>query len=123
LQNVIVRGISALSVACVLAATATGTALFELAAPVDSSRSSVALQQDDAPPFLRDSKNDLLAAIEVRKSYWIPAAQIVGLDFQPHEFNRHFVGDEYKCNLSSVRHNLRSSRRTDTDPFIVNQQP
>ncbi len=121
LQNVIGFRISALSIACALAATATDAALAEPAAPVDRSMSSVALQQDAAPPSIGDSKSDFLADIEARKSYWIPVGEIVGFDFLLNEFNRHFVGDEYKSNLTSIRHNLRSSWHTDTDPFTVNQ--
>lgn len=121
LQNVIALRISALSVACALAATATGAALAEPAAPVDSSMSSVALQQDAALPSIGDSKSDFLADIEARKSYWIPAGEIVGFDFLLNEFNRNFVGDEYKSNLSSIRNNLRSSWRVDNDPFMTNQ--
>ena len=121
LQNVIALRISALSVACALAATATGAALAEPAAPVDSSMSSLALQQDAALPSIGDSKSDFLADIEARKSYWIPAGEIVGFDFLLNEFNRNFVGDEYKSNLSSIRNNLRSSWRVDNDPFMTNQ--
>jgi hypothetical protein len=121
LQKVICCRISALGVACALSATAVGGALAEQVAPADRSISSVALQQDAAPPSVGDSKSDFLADIEARKSYWIPVGEIVGFDFLLNEFNRHFVGDEYKSNLSSIRHNLRSSWHTDTDPFTVNQ--
>jgi hypothetical protein len=74
-----------------------------------------------APPSIVDSKSDFQEDIEAHKSYLIPAAEIVGFDFLLNEFNRHFVGDEYKSDLSSIRHNLRGSWRTDTDPFTTNQ--
>ena len=68
-----------------------------------------------------DSRNAFLADIDARKSYWIPAGEIVGFDFLLNEINRHFISDDYKSNLSSIRHNLHSSWHTDTDPFTVNQ--
>ena len=121
LQHVIAHRISALGVVCALAATATGAALAGHAAPVDPSMSSAALRQDAAPPSIGDSKSDFLADIEARKSYWIPAGEIVGFDFLLNEINRNFADDEYKSNLSSIRHNLRSSWRVDNDPFTTNQ--
>ena len=117
-NSVIRFRISALGIACALAATAV---LAEQAAAGERSVSSAALPQDTAPPAMGDYKSDFLADIEARKSYGIPAAEIFGFDFLLNEFNRHFVGDEYKSNLSSIRHNLRSSWRTDTDPFTINQ--
>ncbi len=121
MQNVIWLRIGALSVACALAATATGAAVAGQATPSDSSMSSAALQQDAALPSIGDSKSDFLADIEARKSYWIPAGEIVGFDGLLNLINRNFIGDEYKSNSSSIRHNLRSSWRTDTDPFTTNQ--
>ena len=121
MQNAIALRISALSVACALAVTATGAAAAEQAAPFDSSMSSAAFPQDAALPSIGDSKTDFLADIEARKSYWIPAGEIVGFDGLLNLINRNFIGDEYKSNLSSIGHNLRGSWRTDTDPFTVNQ--
>jgi hypothetical protein len=113
--------ISARGFACALVAAAMAAASAGQAAPADSSMLSVAQRQDVEPPSIGGSKNDFLADIEARKSYWIPAGEIFGFDFLLNEINRHFIGDEYKSNMSSIRHNLRSSWRTDTDPFTVNQ--
>jgi hypothetical protein len=114
-------GLGAFCFACALAVSAADATLAGQAAPVENSVSPVALRQDGEPPSIGGSKNDFLADIEARKSYWIPAGEIFGFDFLLNEINRHFIGDEYKSNMSSIRHNLRSSWRTDTDPFTVNQ--
>ena len=121
LRYVVVLRIGALGVVCAIAATVTGAALAEQTAPVDSSMSSAALQPGPAPPSIGDSKSDFLVDIEARKSYWIPAGEILGFDFLLSGVNRLSIGDEYKSNLSSIRHNLRSSWRVDRDPFTTNQ--
>ena len=63
----------------------------------------------------------LYPVLDARKSYWIPAAETFGFDFLLNEVDRHFVGDEYKSNWSSIRHNAGTSWHTDSDPFTVNQ--
>ena len=110
------RWIGALGVACALAAPAAGTAI-----AADASTSSATSQPEPAPPSIGDSRDDFLADIAERKSYWIPAGEIFGFDFLLNQFNRRFISDEYKSGLSSIRDNLRSSWRTDHDPFTTNQ--
>jgi len=110
------RWIGALGVACALAAPAAGTAI-----AADASMSSATSQPEPAPPYIGDSRDDFPADIAERKSYWIPAGEIFGFDFLLNQFNRRFIGDEYKSSLSSIRDNLRSSWRTDHDPFTTNQ--
>ena len=44
-----------------------------------------------------------------------------GFDALLNLYNRHYVSDDYKSNLSSIRHNLRSSWDVDNDPFTTNQ--
>lgn len=58
-----------------------------------------------------------------RKNYALPAAEIVGFDFLLNQYNRHYAGDaiDYASNLSTIRHNLRSSWVVDSDPFRTNQ--
>jgi hypothetical protein len=146
LQNVAGLRISALGAACALAAIATGAALAGQGAPVDDSVSSGALHQDAAPASVGDAKSDFLADIEVRKSHSIAPSEIVGFDLMlnefnlnevnlsevnlselnstepdPNESNRHFTGDEYKSNFSSVSPSRRSSWRADYDPLTANQ--
>lgn len=111
---------SALGFAFVIAATAMAARAGQ-ADPVEGSNSSTARRQNAELPSIGSSRNDFLQDIEARKSYWIPAGEIVGFDFLLNEINRHVIGNEYKSNLSSIRHNLRSGWRTDTDPFTVNQ--
>jgi hypothetical protein len=57
-----------------------------------------------------------------RKSYVIPAAEILGFAFLLNQYNRHFSGgSDYDSNLSTIRRNLRSSWVVDADPFRTNQ--
>ena len=62
-----------------------------------------------------------MADIEARKSYWIPAGEIVGFDLLLNGINRTYLSDEYKSSLSSIRHNLHGNWHTDSDPFTTNQ--
>ena len=97
------------------------TAGADAARPAEDSNSSTAARRSAELPSIGRSKNDFLDDIEARKSYWIPAGEILGFDLLLNEINRHVIDDEYKSNLSSIRNNLRSGWRTDTDPFTVNQ--
>ncbi len=56
------------------------------------------------------------------KSYWIPAAGIVGFDVLLNLFNRRFSGvSDYDSNFSTIKKNLRSSWVEDRDAFNINQ--
>ena len=60
--------------------------------------------------------------IEARKSYTIPALEIIGFDLLLNQFNRHyFEGDDYDTSLSSIKRNLQRSWVTDNDPYAINQ--
>ena len=60
--------------------------------------------------------------LEARKSYWIPALEIVGFDFLLNQFNRHyFSGDDFDTSIGSVRRNLRRDWVVEDDPFEINQ--
>src|SRR6185503_11095652 len=55
--------------------------------------------------------------IEARKSYAIPALEIVGFDILVNRYNRYFSSkNDYKVSWSSVKRNLRSGWGTDQDP-------
>jgi hypothetical protein len=84
-----------------------------------AARPAAAAETDLPPP--RPALPDFAQDIEARKSYAIPAAEIVVFDSLLNFFDRHFVGDEYKSNARSVRRNLRSTWVVDSDPFTVNQ--
>ena len=57
-----------------------------------------------------------------RKSYSIPALEILGFDFLLNRVNQQFGGSsDYDVTGSSIRHNLRSGWVTDNDPYKVNQ--
>ncbi|MEO8546659.1 MAG: DUF3943 domain-containing protein, partial [Burkholderiaceae bacterium] len=57
-----------------------------------------------------------------RRSYSIPAYEILGFDFLLNRFNHAFSGStDYDVTLNSARRNLRSRWVTDNDPYQVNQ--
>lgn len=57
-----------------------------------------------------------------RKSYSIPAMEILGFDFLVNRANKHFgSSSDYDVSMSSIRNNLRSSWNNDKDPYQVNQ--
>jgi hypothetical protein len=56
-----------------------------------------------------------------RKSYAIPAAEVVGFAFLLNQVNRHTDGTDFDSNWSTIRRNLHSSWVVDRDPFEVNQ--
>lgn len=76
---------------------------------------------DSAVSEPREAKPDFSREIEARKSYAIPAAEIVGFDLLLNLYDRHRYGAEFRSNLASIRRNLRSSWDVDRDPFTVNQ--
>ena len=61
------------------------------------------------------------ALIAARKSYAIPAAEILGFQFLLNQFDRHVLGDDFASNASTIRRNLHSSWVVDRDPFSINQ--
>lgn len=79
-----------------------------------------ALADEPAPRV--SPKPDFSSDIEARKSYVIPAIEVVGFEALLNFVNRH-SGDsaDYKSNLSTIRHNLHSSWVIDSDPFKTNQ--
>jgi hypothetical protein len=76
----------------------------------------------DAPAKTDTAAPALLWDADGRKSYAIPALEIVGFDFLLNQFNRHyFSGNDYDTDLKTIRRNLRSSWVTENDPFQINQ--
>ena len=71
-----------------------------------------------SPPLARDFSAD----IEARKSYGIPALEIIGFDALVNLVNRYSSGgSDYDSNLSTIKRNLHSSWGVDNDPFRINQ--
>ena len=66
---------------------------------------------------------DASVGTEARKSYEIPALEIVGFDIFLNRYNRFFSRSrsDYAVSATSIRKNLRSSWDTDNDPFRTNQ--
>ncbi|TMH61852.1 MAG: DUF3943 domain-containing protein [Betaproteobacteria bacterium] len=80
-----------------------------------------ALQNDPLQPIPGEARPDFSEDIATRKSYAIPAFEIVGFDVLLNLSNRHFIGSPYHSNLTSIRHNLHHSWVVDNDPFSTNQ--
>ena len=64
---------------------------------------------------------DLPSLGEERKSYGIPAAEILGFDFLLNRIDRRIYGEDYAVSLSSIRRNLRGGWVVDNDPYSINQ--
>ena len=81
-----------------------------------------ALANDEKTPAPEHPKPDLSAEIEARKSYSIPALEILSEELLLNQINRQSPGgDDYMSNISTIRSNLRSSWSVDDDPFKTNQ--
>jgi hypothetical protein len=88
----------------------------------DLPTSWAALANDSAMRPSENPKADFSSDIESRKSYVIPALEVIGFELLLNGVNRNSGnGADYKSNLSTIRHNLHSSWVTDTDPFKTNQ--
>ena len=82
-----------------------------------------AAAKNDPPAPPPKPAPDNSAEITVRKSYWIPALEIVAFDFLLNRVNRHLLngGEDYAVSGSSISRNLRSKWVTDNDPYKINQ--
>ena len=58
---------------------------------------------------------------ETRKSYLIPALEIVAFDALLNVFDRIVLGEGYHSSITSIRTNLRRRWVTENDPFEINQ--
>jgi Domain of unknown function (DUF3943) len=85
------------------------------ATPWATLASEAAASDSDKP------KLDFSADPVARKSYSIPALEIVGFEAMLNLANRGDPSGDFKSNLSTIRRNLRSSWVVDDDPFRTNQ--
>lgn len=82
----------------------------------------IELADESTTPSTNNTKIDFSLDTEKKKSYLIPAIDIIGFDFLLNQFNRHYSGiSDYDSNFSTIRHNLGSSWNVDKDPFKINQ--
>ena len=59
---------------------------------------------------------------KIRKSYVVPALDILGFDLMLNRYDYHFVDKQvYGVTFASVKRNLTHTWIVDTDPFAVNQ--
>jgi hypothetical protein len=78
--------------------------------------------KDDLVRPMAEAKGDITSDAEPRKSYGVPALEILGFQFLLNGINRHSSNSaDYKSNLSTIRRNLHSSWVVDSDPFKTNQ--
>lgn len=113
--------IGLLGVAITLVASVAPPAFAAEPEPIPLPALWAALQGDPLAPVPGEPKPDSSAEIEARKSYLIPALEIVGFDVLVNLANRHTTGKDYHSNFSSIRRNLHHSWVVDDDPFSVNQ--
>ncbi|MGH8770528.1 MAG: hypothetical protein ACREV2_05010 [Burkholderiales bacterium] len=63
--------------------------------------------EDDSSRAPEKPKPDLSSEIEARKSYSIPALEIIGFDLLLNQFDRHyFGGNDYDTDFSTIKRNL-----------------
>jgi uncharacterized protein DUF3943 len=103
-----------------LGLTAAGTASAD-APSANLPNSWAALANDAAIARGDDPKPDAASEIDARKSYAIPAAEVVGFAFLLNQINRHSGSGDYDSTWSTIRRNLHSSWVVDSDPFKTNQ--
>ena len=85
-------------------------------------RRMLAQASEPSIPASAEMASDSLPEFGARKSYSIPALEILGFDFLLNRVNDQVSGSsDYGVTLSSIRHNLRSAWATDNDPYQVNQ--
>lgn len=88
----------------------------ESAAPPGTTEGATVADRNDAT---RVAASD--ADFGARKSYAIPAAEILGFEFLLNQFDRHVLGTDFASSASTIRRNLHSSWVVDRDPFEINQ--
>jgi hypothetical protein len=112
-----------LGIAITLGATATCAAFAAEPEPIPIPLPALwaALQNDPVQPVPGEPKPDFSTDIAARKSYVIPALEIVGFDVLVNLANRYSTGDDYHANFSSTRRNLQRGWVVDNDPFSTNQ--
>jgi hypothetical protein len=116
------RRMSFLAPAFALCLFAAGEAIAQEDAAGGTGASAAAPAPDTGMPAAVKAQPDAAAQIDASKSYAIPALDIFAFDFLLNRYNRRFSGsDDYNSNLSTIRHNLRSSWVVDHDPFVINQ--
>jgi hypothetical protein len=100
---------------------AASTCAQALESPIRLPESWAALELESVPQA-REPLPDRSTDIAARKSYVIPAAEIVVFDTLLNLYDRHHYGCcDFDSNLHTIRRNLRSSWVVDSDPFVVNQ--
>ena len=88
---------------------------------VDIPSSWITAQNDKAGAVSATPQRDWLNDDGVRRSYAIPALEILGFQFLLNRFDRAFLGSDYDVSAASIRRNWHSSWVVDNDPYDVNQ--
>jgi uncharacterized protein DUF3943 len=82
---------------------------------------AMCLSQDEAASESITSKPESPPAWGARKSYGIPAVDIIGFDLLLNLYNRHFDGSDYDSSWETIQDNLDGPWVVDDDPFAINQ--
>jgi hypothetical protein len=93
-----------------------------------SSLSSEHAERSAGPPWLAAAQGNGVPGASAgsndfgrRKSYTIPALEIVGFELLLNGFDRLWFGSDYDVTWSSIKRNLRGGWVTDNDPYQINQ--
>src|SRR5215207_2248663 len=100
-----------------------------LTLPVAFAQESATALPEGSPPSAQqlDSTSSVAQAEldpdRTRKSYVIPALEIVGFNFALNRFDKRFLEDTetFEVSASTIRRNLKGPWVVDNDPFSVNQ--
>jgi len=80
--------------------------------------------QQKAPTAFADDKPRpvLKWGVGEGRSYWVPAADIIGFDYLLNQYNRYLTDvDDYDVTASSIEDNFKGGWVYDSDPFDINQ--
>jgi hypothetical protein len=100
-----------------------------LTIPAAHAQEPAAALPQDSPPAVQDpgptptAEPSQLDPDRTKKSYFIPALEIVGFNFALNRFDKRFLEDTETFNVSAstIRRNLKGPWVVDNDPFSVNQ--
>jgi hypothetical protein len=88
---------------------------------IDASLLATSGVDDDRASVAAKDAGSASVSFGARKSYAVPAAEVLGFAFLLNQVNRHTDGTDFDSNAGTIRRNLHASWVVDRDPFEVNQ--
>ena len=99
-----------------------------LTLPVAAQESAAALPEESPPAALEPDASPTVDPTQLdpdrtKKSYVIPALEIIGFNFALNRFDKRYLADTetFDVSAASIRRNLKGPWVVDNDPFSVNQ--